>query len=197
MNPWLCNLLFNNSGGSSLPATGQTFYASLKTSLVPEVGTGGPTWSRATEAWRFNDRGYLRKLPSECAEFGGARFVLNLVAASEDVSTASWTKSNCTAPTANSIVCANSTSLQRLFSGAYTAVAGQVIFHRVRFSYVDIQFVQIRSSGSLSNGCANFDLINGTSKPLGAASASGVIQISPGVYDCWVRINIQTSARCV
>ena len=78
MNPWLCNLLFNNSGGSSLPATGQTFYASLKTSLVPEVGTGGPTWSRATNAWRFNDLGYLRQIPSGCAEFGGARLVTNL-----------------------------------------------------------------------------------------------------------------------
>ena len=69
MNPWLCNLLFNNSGGVSLPTTGQTFYASLKTSLVPEVGTGGPTWSRATTAWRFNDMGVLRQIPSGCAEF--------------------------------------------------------------------------------------------------------------------------------
>lgn len=78
MNPWLCNLLFNNSGGSSLPVTGQTFYASLKNSLVPEVGTGGPTWSRATTAWRFNDIGLLRQIPSGCAEFGGARLVTNL-----------------------------------------------------------------------------------------------------------------------
>ena len=76
MNPWLCNLLFNNSGGSSLPVTGQTFYASLKTSLVPEVGMGGPTWSRATAAWRFNDIGLLRQIPSGCAEFGGARLVV-------------------------------------------------------------------------------------------------------------------------
>ena len=78
MNPWLCNLLFNNSGGSSLPVTGQTFYASLKTSLVPEVGTGGPTWSRATTAWRFNEIGLLRQIPNGCAEFGGARLVTNL-----------------------------------------------------------------------------------------------------------------------
>ena len=62
----------------ALPTAGQTFYASLKTSLVPEVGTGGPTWSRATAAWRFNDQGYLRQIPSGCAEFGGARLVTNL-----------------------------------------------------------------------------------------------------------------------
>lgn len=177
----------------ALPTAGQTFYASLKTSLVPEVGTGGPTWSRATAAWRFNDIGLLRQIPSGCAEFGGARLVTNLVAASENVSTAAWTKSNCTAPTASTVVCGNSTSLQRFFSAAYAAVAGQVIFHRVRISYVDIQFVQIRSSGSHSNGCANFDLVNGLSRTIGAASASGVIQVSPGVYDCWVKINIQIS----
>jgi hypothetical protein len=54
----------------ALPTAGQTFYASLKTSLVPEVGTGGPTLSRATAAWRFNDIGLLRQIPSGCAEFG-------------------------------------------------------------------------------------------------------------------------------
>lgn len=97
MNPWLCNLLFNNSGGSSLPVIGQTFYASLKTSLVPEVGTGAPTWSRATAAWRFNDQGYLRQIPSECAEFGGARLVQNNInTKSEDFTNAAWTKSSMT-----------------------------------------------------------------------------------------------------
>jgi hypothetical protein len=97
MNPWLCNLLFNNSGGSSLPVIGQTFYASLKTSLVPEVGTSAPTWSRATAAWRFNDQGYLRQIPSGCAEFGGARLVQNNInTKSEDFTNAAWTKSSMT-----------------------------------------------------------------------------------------------------
>ncbi len=79
MNPWIPHLLRASGGGGGvvLPPAGRTFLTS-KSSLILEEGTGGPTWSRATEAWRFNDQGYLRKLPSGCAEFGGARLVTNL-----------------------------------------------------------------------------------------------------------------------
>lgn len=77
MTPWIRNLLFGG-GGTVLPSTGLTFLTS-RSSLILDEGTGGPTWSRATEAWRFNDQGYLWKIPSGCAEFGGARLVRNLV----------------------------------------------------------------------------------------------------------------------
>ena len=130
MNPWLCNLLFNNSGGSSLPATGQTFYASLKTSLVPEVGTGGPTWSRSTAAWRLNEQGYLRQIPSGCAEFCGARLVRNKLhdistaAPSEDLSGAGWTRDGgVTTPNATTIVCANASGVTHRVRTASSLVA--------------------------------------------------------------------------
>lgn len=68
-------------------------YAPLETSLVLRKGAGGPTWSRATKAWGFNELGYLEELASGCAFFGGARLVRNLIGATEDASSGSWLKS--------------------------------------------------------------------------------------------------------
>ncbi len=83
MNPWLRNLLCGGGGGGGggpvLPPAGRTMLANLKSSLILDEGTGGPTWSRATKAWGFNELGYLEELPSGCAFFGGARLVRNLV----------------------------------------------------------------------------------------------------------------------
>ena len=81
MNPWMRNLLCGGGGGGGgvvLPPAGRTFLMS-KSSLILDEGTGGPTWSRATKAWGFNELGYLEELASGCAFFGGARLVRNLV----------------------------------------------------------------------------------------------------------------------
>lgn len=66
-------------GGGGLPSFGRTLLAELTSSLILDEGTGGPTWSRATKAWGFNELGYLEELASGCAFFGGARLVRNLV----------------------------------------------------------------------------------------------------------------------
>ena len=79
MNPWIPHLLrAGGGGGAVLPPTGRTFLMS-KSSLILDDGTGGPTWSRATKAWGFNELGYLEELASGSAFFGGARLVRNLV----------------------------------------------------------------------------------------------------------------------
>ena len=78
--------------GTVLPRKGRTFLMS-KSSLILDEGAGGPTWSRATKAWGFNELGYLEELASGCAFFGGARLVRNLLAgSSQDLSSASWSK---------------------------------------------------------------------------------------------------------
>jgi hypothetical protein len=80
MNPWMRNLLCGGGGGGPvLPSAGRTMLAKLTSSLILDEGTGGPTWSRATKAWAFNELGYLEELASGCAFFGGARLVRNLV----------------------------------------------------------------------------------------------------------------------
>lgn len=81
MNPRISNLLRGSGGGGGavLPPTGRTMLANLTSSLILDEGTGGPTWSRATKAWAFNELGYLEELDSGCAFFGGARLVRNLV----------------------------------------------------------------------------------------------------------------------
>ena len=65
--------------GTVLPRKGRTMLAKLMSSLILDEGTGGPTWSRDTKAWGFNELGYLEELASGCAFFGGARLVRNLV----------------------------------------------------------------------------------------------------------------------
>lgn len=192
MNPWLCNLLFNNSGGSSLPATGQTFYASLKTSMVPEVGTGGPTWSRATTAWRFNDMGYLRQIPSGCAEFGGARLVTNTVRTkSEDFNNSAWTKTSLTTPSANTVLCANATSPQNMSqSGVYPpVVTGESFIYGVRAQYVadGVTHLQLSANGTGfgSSQYLNVSLADGSFNAVGCTGS--VTLVSPGVYDISIK----------
>jgi hypothetical protein len=88
---------YGNSSGTGGLLNSSTFFAPLKTSLILQRGTGGPTWSRATKAWGFNELGYLEELASGCAFFGGARLVRNVVSTkSEDMSSAAWVKVNST-----------------------------------------------------------------------------------------------------
>ena len=113
MNPWLRNLLCGGGGGGGggavLPPAGRTMLANLTSSLILDEGTGGPTWSRATKAWGFNELGYLGELASGCAFFGGARLVRNRVVSSENF-LSGWTKNNGTETinSANNITFASS-----------------------------------------------------------------------------------------
>lgn len=181
----------------ALPTAGQTFYASLKTSLVPDVGTGGPTWSRATKAWGFNELGYLEELASGCAFFGGARLVHNTVrTTSEDFSNASWVKSDCTVTGTNTIVCANATSAQRVSqetsgsSAPAVTVGDEYIFSaRIRRVAGGASFIQMTalSTGFGSGQYANFSLIDGSVSAVGCTATSTLVGASTDTYDLSIR----------
>lgn len=68
------------------------FYAPLTHSLALTRGTGDPTFSRtgSTGAWEFDNEGKLINVPQNCARFGGARMVRNLLTYSENLSNAAW-----------------------------------------------------------------------------------------------------------
>lgn len=81
-----------NALGSSLdPLTafmnGSGFYASLKSSLVLDRGTGSPTFTRASVATVVDHEGLVRNCISGEARFTGARRIENLISTnSEDFS---------------------------------------------------------------------------------------------------------------
>lgn len=74
-----------------LPTFGRTFITS-DSSLILEEGAGDATWSRPSAAWRFNELGLLRDVPSGCATFVGVRLVRNLVPTPSNTLAISGTK---------------------------------------------------------------------------------------------------------
>jgi len=187
---------YGNSSGTGGLLNSSTFFAPLKTSLILQRGTGGPTWSRATKAWGFNELGYLEELASGCAFFGGARLVRNIVSSTEDVSAAGWTKANVTTPSANTVVCSAGTTLQQIYGGNKNYVVGEKYLIKARLSYIDHPYVQIHISSGGSTAGANFDIQNGTYQTIAGASAS-ISLVSPGVYDCSVWITATITATFV
>ena len=172
----------------ALPISGRLLFAPLKSSLVLSEGTGSPIFTRATKAWGFNELGYLTEIASGCAFFGGARLVRNTVSTkSEDVSNAAWVKVNSTITGTDTVVCANATSAQSLYTNNnYPAAPGSLVQAKARITYVDTAFVQFRSGGGL-NGTAyvNFDLVSGSYSLNGTgAIAASMTAVSAGVYDC-------------
>lgn len=73
-----------------------SFYAPLTNTIVTGRGSSTPTFTRATTAWSFDNEGNLKTVPSGCVRMQGARLVRNLLSASEDLNSASWTKANLT-----------------------------------------------------------------------------------------------------
>ncbi len=180
-------------GGGGLPSFGRTLLAELTSSLILDEGTGGPTWSRATKAWGFNELGYLEEIASGCAVFGGARLVRNTVRTkSEDFSNAAWTKSNLTVTGTNGIVCANSTSPQFIYqsSSGTSIVAGQVLLCCARLKYVSggADFVQIApdSSGFGTGQYATISLLDGSTNVVGCTATATLV--AADTYDFCVRL---------
>lgn len=67
------------------------FIASLQATIVPEVCTGSPTFTRATAATVVDFEGIVRNGLSGEARFQGARRVQNFALATENPSSSSWT----------------------------------------------------------------------------------------------------------
>ena len=83
------------SNGMGITASGQvimaeSFVLPLNTSVVPLIGTGSATYTRATVATVFDNESVLRNVLSGEARFQGARRVRNFVVASEDLMNAIW-----------------------------------------------------------------------------------------------------------
>ena len=201
MNPWMRNLLCGGGGGgggAALPPTGRTMLANLTSSLILDEGTGGPTWSRATKAWGFNELGYLVELASGCAFFGGARLVRNrVVTKSEDFSNAAWGKTNITTASVVDVPAKYTTA----FSLIPTAVPGQHYISNTAGTPVSttgtayIVSVIAKAFGYshlfffTSNAAVYFDLSAGT---VGSATGSSVgstsiISLGNGWYECRIR----------
>lgn len=169
------------------------FRANLTSSLEPSVGAGGPTFSRNTKAWGFNELGYLEELASGCAFFGGARLVRNTIRTkSEDFSNAAWLKSNLTVTGTNTVVCANLTSQQFLYQSASgtSVTQGQVLLCCARLKYVSggADFVQIApgSSGYGTGQYATISLIDGSTNIVGCSAT--VTVVAADTYDFCVKL---------
>jgi hypothetical protein len=189
MMPWIPNLLRTNRGGSSLPSTGRTFLARLVSSLILDEGTGNPTWSRATAAWRFNENNHLRSVPSGCAVFGGARLVYNTVRTkSEDFSNAAWVKvGSITTPSANTMVCANATSVQYINQSATggSIIVGNVMQYGIRVKKVvgGADYIQIAapSAGFGTDQYVTLNLNTGDINAVGVTAKATLV--ADGTYD--------------
>ena len=197
MNPWIPHLLRAGGGGGGpvLPPTGRTMLANLTSSLILDEGTGGPTWSRATKAWGFNELGYLEELASGCAFFGGARLVRNTVRTkSEDFSNAAWVKTNLTVTGTNVLVCSNSTadnSINQATDTSFPTILGQYFRYSIRAKRVagGVSFVQIGGSSTSFGVTAfcTFSLVDGTYYAQSGVTAN-VTQISSDTYEFSVRL---------
>lgn len=69
---------------------GSGFYAPLKTTAVLALGTGSPTFTRATTAYVTDFEGLAKNCKSGEIRFTGARRVANLLTFTEDFSNAVW-----------------------------------------------------------------------------------------------------------
>ena len=197
MNPWIPHLLRAGGGGGGpvLPPAGRTMLANLKSSLILDEGTGGPTWSRATKAWGFNELGYLEEIASGCAFFGGARLVRNTVRTkSEDLSNATWVKTNLTVTGTNVLVCSNSTadnSINQATDTSVPTILGQYFRYSIRAKRVagGVSFVQIGGSSTSFGVTAfcTFSLVDGTYYAQSGVTAN-VTQISSDTYEFSVRL---------
>ena len=192
---------YGNSSGTGGLLNSSTFFAPLKTSLILQRGTGDPTWSRATKAWGFNELGYLEELANGCAFFGGARLVRNTVRTkSEDFSNAAWAKTNCTTPSANVVVCANSTSIQSVAqtSSMPAVISGQVFMYCVRVKYTPggVACLQILppSAGFGTAQYVNFSLINGSVNAVGCSATATLVIGTSDTYDVRIKFVATTSA---
>lgn len=170
-------------GGVSSILNTSAFYAPLTNSLVLTRGTGNPTYTRATNAWEFDNEGKLISVPSTAARFGGARMVRNAVPASENFT--GWTKAVCTVPSANVVLCGNSSvSFQAIYHTGPNVLIGERWLQSFRVQYVDIRYVQIWFTGARFSGntYANFDLIDGD-YTAGSDAIATITPVSSGVWD--------------
>jgi hypothetical protein len=116
---------------------GISFSADLKTTVVPNYGTGSATFTRATVATVSDHEGVLRSCLSGEARFQGARRVRNLVsvvgAKSEDYSAGGWTKFGTASVTGTNTINLPANS-DRVYTTVSSVVTGDVYVVRAVLS---------------------------------------------------------------
>lgn len=166
--------------------TDATFYAPLKTTLVPTNGAGTPTFTRSTTKNIFDNEGKLITVKSGAVALGGARCVQNWCRLkSEDLTSAAWVKLGVTT-SAQAIVSSASTGAKYVNNdmvGSRTVDIGESWLASFRVQYVDIQYVQIfaTAAGFGVAPLCNFDLINGDYTATGCTAS--MTAVSSGVWD--------------
>ena len=168
----------------------------LKTSLVPEVGSGNAAFTRATTKNVFDNEGKLIKVKPGAIALGGVRIIQNIALLNtENVST--WSKYVLTTSGANSVVCTNAPATRQYISCPsinHTTLVGEKYLVEFRVQYVDVQYVQIFGHGATfgSTQCCNFDIINGDYTELGGVVAT-ITPVSSGVWDLSVLFTVTAS----
>lgn len=174
--------------------TDATFYAPLKTTLVPTNGSGNPTFTRATTKNVFDNEGNLKTLKSGAVAMAGARVVHNWCQnKSEDITHSSWAvNGGGTKPSANLFVCASATIAQYIstISASNAVKSGEKWLATYRVEYIDIRYLQIFGHGTAYGFSAvcNFDLVDGDYTATGCTAS--MTAVSSGVWDISVLFTV-------
>lgn len=168
-------------------------YADLTSSLILSKGSGNPTFTRTTDAWRLNEVGKLQLVPAGCAVFKGARFIRNTTRTkSEDFSNASWLRSGTTITGTNTVVCANDAGSPQYIvqTPAAGIVSGNMYLLGARAKYITggVEVLQLAPhiTGFGSGQYANFSLLTGEVNAVGCVATSKLNE--DGSYDLIIKV---------
>lgn len=177
---------------------------------LPANGNGDLTWSRNSVANRTQSNGNIgsvaANVPRLSYMYGSCPALLlepqrtNLLLQSEDLTTASWVKSDVTA-TANSIVAPDgnttadtltataSTGVHNVSNGSHTATTTTASIYAKKGTH---NFLQIYS-GTSSQAFANFNLNTGVVGTFGTLATASIQNVGNGWYRCIVTITSPSS----
>lgn len=170
------------------------FYAPLTNSLVLTRGTGDPTYSRATNAWEFDNEGKLITVPSGSARFGGARFVQNCVNQSQAFT--SWTliENTISATTgpggvsgAVKLVPSAVDGYHEAYIGAAAPVNSEIRTWSIYAKASGYNYLMINAYANFSRRVW-FNLANGTVGYTTSGTTASITDVGDGWYRCFVKV---------
>jgi len=188
------------SGGSGSILATSSLYLPLKSTIVPTRGASTPTFTRATAAWDFDNEGKLNlNIPSGVVRFTGARFVRNIVPASEDVQAGGWTKSNLTATSATELV-ENGVNSTHQLSLSTTLFGDYLLRADIKRGVGSTRHVRLEISGT-DGARVNFNVDTGAATTTAVVAGGSLLNYgsyaaSAGYTTFWILVRIPTSQTC-
>ena len=172
---------------------GANFFADLTHSLVPNLGTGSATFTRATTATVKDHEGVLRTAIAGEARFEGARRVMNLIPSSESFATgwaapgaASVSANAMLSPigtlTADALIEDGTTAYHRINHASVTRTSGQVIAVSVHAKYAGRNLFM--NWNAFCNAAGAFNLQTG--EVTQGAGVASIEALDGGWYRCTV-----------